>query len=287
MHVRRSLLIASLPTATLFALAACGSDATAPARDVAPRAAIIMPPSDSIVITSVTVPSDPQPIQDGGSTVDVTATYTGGSPSTTVTLDCGGGVASDEYASGGSASGSCTYTEPGVHTVTFTLVDGGTTVSQSASTYVVVYDPGTGFVTGGGWIVTPAGSYAANPALSGRANFGFVSKYLKGASIPTGQTEFQFQLGSIDFHSTSYQWLVVSNGRAQYRGEGTINRQSGYGFQVTAIDGRLAGTAKDEFRIQIWDRNNGNAVVYDTQFGQDDSPDNALPLSGGSISIKK
>lgn len=53
--------------------------------------------------------------------------------------------------------------------------DGG--VGQSVYQFVVMYDPAGGFVTGGGWITSPAGAYAANPALTGKATFGFESKY--------------------------------------------------------------------------------------------------------------
>jgi hypothetical protein len=39
----------------------------------------------------------------------------------------------------------------------------------------------------------------------GKGTFGFVSKYKKGATVPTGQTEFMFQAGDLNFHSSSYQ----------------------------------------------------------------------------------
>ena len=38
-------------------------------------------------------------------------------------------------------------------------------------------------------------------ALSGKANFGFVSQYEKGKTVPTGNTEFQFQTGNLNFKS--------------------------------------------------------------------------------------
>ncbi|MGB3702216.1 MAG: hypothetical protein WA997_13185 [Anaerolineales bacterium] len=70
--------------------------------------------------------------------------------------------------------------------------------------------------------------------MVGKANFGFVSKYKKGASIPSGQTEFQLHAGDLNFHSSSYEWLVVNHGgtRAQFKGEGTINGQGAYEFMI-------------------------------------------------------
>ncbi len=45
----------------------------------------------------------------------------------------------------------------------------------------MVYDPDDGFVTGGGWIDSPAGACQPDPNLSGKATFGFVSRYKKKA----------------------------------------------------------------------------------------------------------
>jgi hypothetical protein len=147
--------------------------------------------------------------------------------------------------------------------------------------FLAVYDPTAGFVTGGGWITSPAGAYPADPSLTGKATFGFVSKYLKGANVPTGNTEFQFHAGSLNFSSTVYDWLVVSqNGaRAQYKGYGTVNGQGGYGFLLTALD-----QSTDLFRIKIWNTATG-AVAYDNQLGSSDTGDDATALGGGSIII--
>ena len=101
------------------------------------------------------------------------------------------------------------YSETGVYDVCLT-VDDGTVGSPEVCTMAVVYDPSGGFVTGGGWIDSPAGAYTADPSLTGKATFGFVSKYKKGASVPTGNTEFQFQAGGFNFHSEAYEWLVVN-----------------------------------------------------------------------------
>lgn len=59
--------------------------------------------------------------------------------------------------------------------------------------------------------------------MTGRANFGFVSKYKMGKTTPIGTTEFQFKAGDINFHSDTYEWLVIAGAKAMYKGVGTIN----------------------------------------------------------------
>ncbi|HEY0867458.1 MAG TPA: PKD domain-containing protein, partial [Fimbriimonas sp.] len=151
--------------------------------------------------------------------------------------------------------------------------------------FVVVYDPNGGFVTGGGWIPSPAGAMPAYPLAAGKASFGFVSKYQKGATVPTGNTEFQFKAGDLNFKSSSYEWLVVAGAKAQFKGAGTINGGGNYGFLLTAIDGQLnGGGGLDKFRIKIWDRSTG-ATVYDNNIGAADSADPSTAIGGGSIVI--
>jgi hypothetical protein len=96
----------------------------------------------------------------------------------------------------------------------------------------------------------------------GRANFGFVSKYKKGASTPDGNTQFTFQAGNLDFHSSSYEWLVVNqnDSNAQFKGEGTINGMGTYKFMLWAGD----HDSGDTFRIKIWEEVGvSEVVVYD------------------------
>jgi len=185
---------------------------------------------------------------------------------------------------------------PGIYTVCINGKDACNYVSSDgiACYTLVIYDPDGGFVTGGGWIDSPAGAYAAGPTLAGRANFGFVSKYLKGATVPTGQTQFQFKVGDLNFHSSSYDWLVVAGAKAQYKGTGTINHAGNYRFMLTAVDGQLpGGGGTDRFRIRIWEMVNdeyGNEIespVYDNQLGDMDSADPATAIAGGSIVIHK
>jgi hypothetical protein len=176
-----------------------------------------------------------------------------------------------------------------VYSITATVVGGNAAnvfSKASAPSLVAVYDASSGFVTGGGTISSPVGAYVPAPSLTGPANFGFVSKYQKGAALPVGNTQFDFQLANLMFKSTSYQWLVVSGARAQYKGFGTLNGVAGYGFLLTAIDGQVnGGGGTDKFRIKIWDAN--NVVVYDNQMGVSDDSDPTTVITGGSIVLHK
>jgi hypothetical protein len=115
-----------------------------------------------------------------------------------------------------------------------------------------------------------------------------VSKYKKDNSTPEGQTEFQFQVADLNFHSDSYEWLVVAGHNAMYKGTGTINGTGNYGFLISAIDEDLTpSTDVDLFRIKIWDRESEDAIVYDNQMGDDEDADPATAIGGGNIKIHK
>jgi hypothetical protein len=191
----------------------------------------------------------------------------------------------------GTVTATHTFNAAGVFLVTLKVTDacGNVTISTmigDLTAMVVIYDPNGGFVTGGGWINSPAGAYVPNPALIGKASFGFVSKYQNGASVPTGNTEFQFHAASFNFSSTAYQWLVIAGAKAQYKGTGTVNGSGNYGFLLKATDGQInGGGGTDKFRIKIWDKNNNDAVVYDNQINDGEQADPTTTLGGGSIVI--
>jgi hypothetical protein len=188
----------------------------------------------------------------------------------------------------GSVTDTHVYDTPGVYSITLTMTDDDGESASAVFEFVVVYDPDGGFVTGGGWINSPAGAYRTDPTLAGRANFGFVSKYKNGATVPSGETEFQFRAAQLDFHSASYDWLVVAGARAQYRGTGTINNAGNFGFLLTAIDSAVnGGGTADRFRIKIWDKDLDDTVVYDNELGEDDNAEPTTAIQGGSIVIHK
>jgi hypothetical protein len=174
----------------------------------------------------------------------------------------------------------------GVREICVTGSDAAGNVSAPDCILLTVYDPDEDrFVTGGGWIHSPAGAFLDDPDASGRASFGFVSRYQDGSSIPRGQTQFRLTAAGLTFHSTAYEWLVISGTGARYDGTGTVNGAQGYGFQVTATDGDLAGgDGVDRLRLRIWNQSSG-VTVYDSQPGDDDSAEATTPLGGGNVTL--
>ena len=49
----------------------------------------------------------------------------------------------------------------------------------------------------------------------------------------------------------------------------------------------IDGGQNDKFRIRIWDKNNGNALIYDNEVGSSDSTDPTTPANGGNIDVHK
>lgn len=240
-------------------------------------------------ITSIDDPIDPIKINN---LANITATFTdpGTEDTHTATWAWGDGNETNGTIYNYTVKGSHKYTIPGVYKVNLTVTDDDNGTDWEIYEYIVIYDPDDGFVTGGGWITSPVGAYAADPNATGKANFGFVSKYKNGASDPTGNTEFQFKTGDLNFHSKDYDWLVVAGCKAKYKGTGTINGEGSYKFMLSAIDGALpGGGGEDKFRIKIWEEDEyGNEnVIYDNNMGNDEDANPTTVIGGGNIIIHK
>jgi YVTN family beta-propeller protein len=179
------------------------------------------------------------------------------------------------------------YASAGVYTVEVIVTDDDGESDTELFQYVVVYDPTAGFVTGGGWIDSPPGAYGPDASLTGKAIFGFTSKYEKGATTPSGKTSFKFNVANLDFSSDIYEWLVVAGAKAQFKGTGTINSDGEYGFMLTAIDGQInGGGGVDKFRIKIWDKAT-DTIIYDNQLGAAEDASPTTVIGGGGITIHK
>jgi 40-residue YVTN family beta-propeller repeat len=241
---------------------------------------VLTPPPS---INSIAVPLDPV-LVNTKITASASVTYLGDLNDLTAEWNWGDGSVSQLQGTSNFES-SHVYSSTGIYTVTLTVNDTNRGIdTQQASDYVIVYNPEGGFVAGGGWINSPAGAFLADENLEGKATFGFVSKYQKGAKVPTGNTEFQFKVAELNFKSTSYDWLVVAGPQAKYKGTGTINGEGNYGFMLSAVDGAIKGDSIDRFRIKIWDKENEN-TIYDNEIGTAEDTEPVTSIGGGSIII--
>jgi len=256
----------------------------------------LLSPSSTSAAPPVVAPisaNDPVAV---GAVLSVSANFTDAAADThTATFAFGDGTPPQaatvsETNGSGTASGAHTYTTAGVYPVLVTVTDNGGLKSH-VTRNVVVYDPSAGFVTGSGWLLSPAGAYRPDVAAMGEATFSFVSKYQKGATAPTGTTEFRFQTANLEFHSDAYDWLVVGGARAQFKGTGSLNDTAGYKFMLTAVDGKVTGTGSaDRFRIKIsrYDENlKQDVVVYDNQISSaaEGTLSEGTALGGGNIVV--
>lgn len=247
-------------------------------------------------ITSLTGPTAPIPLVSGTASAGLTVAFSDPGASTTlsVVFACGDGTATVPLVLSSTVSATCAYTAAGVYEVTATVHDGLASASAVLQ-YVVVFDPNGGFVAGGGWFTSTEDDCAEEVCggATGRATFGFLSKYVAGRTTPTGNTEFQFRAGDLQFASTSYDALIVGGNRAQYWGRGTVNGATGYTFRLTAVDGQVAGAdgTVDKFRIEIWQSGAGpvgtGARIYDNQWDAPQGAQLATAIEGGNISIKR
>jgi len=230
------------------------------------------------VVGAITAPNTPVKVS---TPVNASASFTdAGSLDTHSALwDWGDGTTSTgtvtETNGSGSVAGSHNYTKAGLFTVALTVTDKDGDSHQSTYQTVIVYNPNGGFITGGGWINSPAGAYLEKPTKKGLAITAFVVKYLRNSSsVPSGNFDFMFLAGNLQFRATSFDWLVVdqTSKTAIFQGTGKINGKGTYKFMVWADDDR-----PDNLRIKIWKTD--GTVIYDTS--------SALPLLRGSIIVHR
>jgi hypothetical protein len=176
----------------------------------------------------------------------------------------------------------------GTYAVTVAFTSSDPNYSGASGSSTITINPAltnSGFVTGGGWINSPAGAYPADLKQAGKANFGFNAKYETGSSVPSGNLEFQLKT-ALKFKASSFEMLVVSGANAQVSGSGTNNGSGNYGFALSVIDGKINGDKIDRLRLKIWDKVS-NAVVYDSEIGAGETAPPTLALGGGSITVHK
>ncbi len=199
----------------------------------------------------------------------------------------GGTVTEPSGLNNGTVAGSYKFTAAGVYKLRMNVTDqngitGYSNTNENLDAIIVVYDPNGGYTYGGGSFISPPGALIKSPSADGAATYGFTVNY-KNGSLPKGETQFDFKVGDFEFNALNFDYLAISNAKAQFKGTGKIiGGQSGIGFIMTVIDGALDGTGVDKIRMKIYNRNTGT-IYYDNQPGASDA---ALPTQAvGANSI--
>lgn len=219
-------------------------------------------------VGAITAPQAPVAVN---TTINVSAEFTDpdSSDAHTAEWDWGDGATSSgmvTQANGSdSVSGSHIYSGPGIYTIRLTVTDNHGASGESIFEYVVVHDPDSGFVTGGGWIDSPPGAYTVQEATAGKANFGLVIRHHPSSGTPQGN--LHFHLRPARFSALSFDWLVVTGDTAYAAGDGALNGTAGYQFVLSTVDDRRAGDGVHRWRLQVWDSD--NALIYDNERGRD------------------
>jgi hypothetical protein len=187
----------------------------------------------------------------------------------------------------GTASGTHAYATPGIYQVVITITDDdGGSVVATATSYIVVYDPTMGHVTGSFNYQTPSGAYTPfdpnDPDRIGATHAGMDVQYVNANDpVPSGTAVLRFANGNLDFKAAGFSWLIVEPGltKAYFRGAGLVNGVSGYDFLMSVVDG-----SPDRIRIQVTVHATGQ-VLYDLQPGAADDSTATTPIMQGSIDI--
>ena len=184
-----------------------------------------------------------------------------------------------------------TFLKSGAYSVYITLTDecGGSTYSYTS---VVVSNPRSGSVSGGGWFISPRGAYVSNPDASGKATFAFEASNVNRNQIPDGHIVFNFHEAKLKFRSTQIEWLRIEEKTASIRAVGRLNSDRDYHILISVAedDNDVSKDSKanhsiDLIRVKIWDAN-GN-VVFDTQIKSLDEAVATTPIAGGSVKLKQ
>jgi PKD repeat protein len=234
-------------------------------------------------LAGFSIPATPLGLTPGGVTVPISSSFVdpGTVDTHTALLDCGSGVTAQSEIVGEMVSSACSFSTAGVYSIRLTVRDNdGGSDTKMASGQVVVFDPASGSLTGGGWVASPAGAVAFAPAASGKLTFSLNARYDAGSSVPTGKAELRLNVGKLEFRSTSLDWLVATGASARLQGRGIVNGSGDYTFSVIAIDGQTTGAV----RIRIWHRTSGT-LLYDSQPGAALDESGVTTLGGGSIQL--
>jgi hypothetical protein len=117
-------------------------------------------------------------------------------------------------------------------------------------------------VIGAGWMNSPTGSYRLEKSFCDKMFFEF-HMIDRGLNYqPKGKVTIRYPQANLTFKSNACEWLLLDNKTATLTGTGKINNQGNFGYLLVAKDN------PDKLRIVLWDKNDGDKIVYDNLYPQ-------------------
>jgi hypothetical protein len=187
----------------------------------------------------------------------------------------------------GKVTGSYKFTTTGIYKLQMNITDQAKVTSycntnEDQEAIVVIYDPNGGYTYGGGWFASPPGALMSDPTATGKGNFGFTVNYYKNATLPKGETQFEFKVGTLEYNALNFEYLSIAGYKAVFKGSGKIiGGQSGISFTMYVIDGALDGSGVDKVRLRIYNKNTAQ-LYYDNEPGKSDAANPTTPVGAGS-----
>lgn len=80
---------------------------------------------------------------------------------------------------------------------------------------------------------------------------------------PKGKVNIRIPQLNVNLKSDYCEWLLIENSVATIKGSGKINNKGDFGFMLVAEDGATIKKGFDNLRVVIWDKNDGDRLIYD------------------------
>jgi|WetSurMetagenome_2_1015567.scaffolds.fasta_scaffold38079_1 5'-nucleotidase / UDP-sugar diphosphatase len=112
-------------------------------------------------------------------------------------------------------------------------------------------------VIGAGWMNSSQGAYQLDKLSCDNIFFEFHMIDQGLMYQPIGKVTIRYPHTNLTFKSNVCNWLLLENKTATLTGTGKINNHGNFGFLLVAKD------QPDKLRIVIWDKNDGDKIVYD------------------------
>jgi len=193
----------------------------------------------------------------------------------------------------------CRFSAVEVNTYTAEAIVNGDYYDDYTEDVLVVYDPGLGFATGGGWFYWPGSEDPSTGYPGDKTNFGFTMSYNnKGTNIkgnllmishqPDGSIYriksnalYGLALGEFVDAGEIYGWASFS-GKSTYLEPGWLEPIGNHEFIIYVEDRDEPGTGTDRMWVEVIDR---DGIPVEAMSMPEPALENTIPTNGGNLVV--